>query len=76
MMVGLGLTLLALFLAVGGAFLRQRWFAGWDRPRIGAVDMLFSPRGLLSLVLFGLFHLVWFMAVGVPFVMGMLYLFA
>lgn len=76
MLIGSGWIVLALLLAIGGALLRRRWFGDWDRPRIGAVDMLFSAKGVVSLLLFGLFHLLWFMVTGVPLIMGLITLFS
>ena len=60
--------------ACGGFFVFRKYFRSHE-PRIGAIDQLFSRRGLAYIFLFAVFHIVWF---GLPFsllVLGMSYFF-
>jgi hypothetical protein len=62
-------------IAIGGYRLRQKLFGGWDdTPRIGAIDMLFSLKGLLSVFLYMVFHLLWFTMTFTALILGIVYL--
>jgi hypothetical protein len=71
MLIGALLIILGLMSAVGGYFLKQHLYTGWDKIRIGAVDNLFSARGLLSLLIYLLFHAFWFFLSLFLLVMGL-----
>jgi cytochrome c biogenesis protein ResB len=68
------LIILSVLFAIGGYFLKQRLFKGWEQRRIGAIDGLFSARGLLAFLLYALYHVAWFMLTGMSLIMGLVYL--
>jgi hypothetical protein len=74
MLFGALFITLGLICTLGGYFLKQHLYPDWGRARIGAVDGLFSVRGLLTLLLYLLFHALWFFLSLFFFVMGVVYL--
>lgn len=74
MIYGVLLTLTAVAVAVGGYRLRQKLFSGWDEPRIGAIDMLFTLKGLAAIVMYAAFHFLWFVITFTALIVGVVYI--